>query len=290
MENLLEHQKESEKLLRQKNNMANLITGISLYAHAESIAKTMHELAQWSRTHPNSRKYHKNLIKLPPVFLLESDKNGSGLNNLIAMIKTIGEYEDGDENGVFPKLADLPSLYNQNGGLPILSEKDLRKIHNWVQQVGFGIRAAVMEQEGRKPLFDDWSKLTIPERVFRRLYAHNERRSFITCSPSNRNEYKPLRYADGKMKLKWIEQEYEQRKYKKIFKYGAAPTAQEWESYGLSGQLVRKSKNQLKEEINVLLKLAEKHDAAGEYRQADEISHRINKMNADLATLENKNQ
>ena len=162
MENLLEHQKESEKLLRQKNNMANLITGISLYAHAESIAKTMHELAQWSRTHPNSKKYHKNLIKLPPVFLLESDKNGSGLNNLIAMIKTIGEYEDGDENGVFPKLADLPSLYNQNGGLPILSEKDLRKIHNWVQQVGFGIRAAVMEQEGRKPLFDDWSKLTIP--------------------------------------------------------------------------------------------------------------------------------
>ena len=56
MTNLLEHQKESEKLLQKKSNMANLINGISLYAHAESIAKTMHELAQWSRTHPNARK------------------------------------------------------------------------------------------------------------------------------------------------------------------------------------------------------------------------------------------
>lgn len=269
--------------------MTNLITGISLYAHAESIAKTMHELTHWSRTHPNSKKYHKNLIKLPPVFLLDSEKNGNGFKNLVAMIKTISEYEDGDENGVFPKLNDLPSLYNKNGGYPLLSKKDLRKIHNWVQQIGFGIRAAIMEQEENKPLFDDWSKLTVPERVFRRLYAHGERRSFITCSPLNKNEYKPLRYADDEVKLRWIAQEYEQRKHKKTLKYGAIPTKQEWESYGLSGQVVKKSKNQLKQEIAVLLKIAEKHDISGEYKQADEISRRINKMNADLATLENKN-
>jgi hypothetical protein len=265
------------------------MSGISLNLHAESIANTMHELAQWSQSHPNSKKYNKNLIKLPPVFLLESKKNGNGLNNLIAMIKTIAEYEEGNEDGVCPKLIDLPYIYNKNGGQPSLGDKDLRKIHNWVQQVSFGIRAAILEQEEKSPLFKDWESISVSERVFRRLYAHNDRRSFITCSAENKNEYKPLKYADDEAKIKWIEQECLQRKQKRLSKYGAQPTPQEWKIYGLSGQPIKKTKNQLKQEISILLKLAEKHDSVGQFKQADEITCRINKMNNDLTTLENKN-
>lgn len=270
--------------------MPYLIPGISLSNHAESIAETMHELAQWSKSHSNSKKFNRNLIKLPPVFLLNSEVYGNGLHNLVAMIKTIGEYEDGNENGCFPKLAELPAIYNKYGGKPELTNKDLRKIHNWVQQVGFGIRAAIMEQEEKKPMFEDWSKLSVAERVYRRLYMHNDRRSFVTCSPNNKNEYKPLRYADDNVKLKWIEQEYVQKKNKKTtIRYGAQPTPQEWKDYGLSGQPVTIVRNQIKQQISVLLNLAKKHDLAGEYEQADIITRRINKMNADLAALENIN-
>jgi hypothetical protein len=269
--------------------MTKMINGVPLQAHAESIAKTMHELAQWSKAHPNSRKYHRNLIKLPPVFLLNNDSHGDGLQNLIAIIKTIGDYEDGDINGNYPKLADLPDIYNAYSGKPVLSNKDLRKIHNWVQQVSFGIRAAIMEQEEQKPLFADWDKFTTPERVFRRLYLHNHRRSFITCSPTNKNEYKPLRYADETIKMKLIEQEYEQRRNKKSStKYGAKLTNQEWQQYGLSGQPVRHMRKEIEEKISVLLTLAEKHDIDGEYEQADGITQRINNMNAELATLESR--
>jgi len=266
--------------------MASMTAEVYLSAQAEEIAKIMHELAQWSKSHPNSRRYTKNLIKLPPVFLSNSEKHGNGLDNLVAMIKTIGEYEDGDANGCQPRLADLPALYNKHGGSPELSEKDLRKIHNWVQQVGFGIRAAIMEQEERSPLFDDWRKLSVPERVYRRLYAHNDKRAFVTCSPRNKNEYKPLRYADRDVKLSWIEQEYEQKKTKRMSaKYGAKPTAQEWKDYGLSGQPIRQMRRQIEEKVSELLCMAQKHDNNGEYEQADAITSRINKMNADLATM-----
>lgn len=268
--------------------MTNLIAD-SLSAHAESIAKTMHELAQWSKTHPNSRKYNRGLIKLPPVFLQNSDKHGDGFTNLVAMIKTIGVYEDGDENGNYPTLSELPSLYNKFGGLPYLEDKDFRKLHNWVRQVGFGIRAAIMEQEDKKPLFNDWVNFTVPERVYQRLYRHNERRSFITCSQHNPNEYKPLRYADEQVKMKWIEQEYQQRKSrKKNEKYGAKLTEQEWREYGLSGQQGKQIRKQLENGIQHLLELAEKYDNSGRYEQADAITHRINKMNADLVALDVK--
>lgn len=269
--------------------MGKLIEGISLEMHAEAIAKTMHEIAHWPKSHVNSKKFNKNLIKLPPVFLLNDEKNGDGLQNLVAMIKTISEYEDGCTDGSYPKLSDLPKLYNKNGGMPNLTSKDLRKIHNWVQQVGFGIRAAIIEQEDKKPLFADWEKIPLAERVYRRLYLHNTRRSFITCSPHNKNEYKPLRYADDHTKLKWINQECEQRKSKHMCtRYGASPSSQEWRDYGLLGQPIHHMKKQIKQKIAVLLSAAEKHDIAGEYEQADIISRRINKMNADLATLENK--
>jgi len=263
----------------------------SLSAHANELAKIMHEISHWSKTHPNAKKYSRALIKLPPVFLTSSNKHGNGLNNLVAIIKTICAYEEGLDNGEYPRLVDLPAIYNGYGGLPALTEKDYRKVHNWVQQVVFGIRVACTRTQNAQPLFNDWNSLPVPERVFRRLYAYNPKRPFITCSMDNKNNYKPLKYADDAVKRKWIEQEYVQKKNKKMHaSYGAKPTYQEWRDYGLSGQVGRQVKNQIQKQIGELLILAEEYDKAGEYEKAESITSKIHKMNQDLATLNSQEQ
>jgi hypothetical protein len=148
-----------------------------------------------------------------------------------------------------------------------------------------------MEQEERHPLFNDWASLPVPQRVFRRLYAYNTRRPFITYSIDNKNNYKPLKYAEDSVKIKWIEQEYYQKKNKKMHvSYGAKPTYQEWRDYGLSGQVGRHVKNQIQKQIGELLILAEEYDKVGEYDKAESIANKIHKMNEDLATLNSQEQ
>ena len=109
------------------------------------------------------------LFKLPPVFSnTNHDKYGNGKKNLVAMIKTISEYN----NNKSLTLNDLPSIYNINGGLPDLTIKDMRKVHNWTNQVEFGLRAAMIYLEHNRSHgnFD-----YVPDKVFKTLYANNRR-------------------------------------------------------------------------------------------------------------------
>ena len=239
----------------------------SVFDNAERLAETMYELAQWSKTHPNAQRYTANIIKLPPTLMAHK-------KNLVAMIKTLAEYEEGMSDGGFPKLADLPQRYNKNGGGPKLSSKDLRRVHNWLQQVAFGIRAAVIENE-QCSMSRTASSTSIAENVLEKLYLNCERRAFVTYSPDNRYELKPLRHASNDAKRQWIEQEIDQKAQAQS--YGARPNPLQWELYGLKGH-AKSANAEIAAEIESLIRIAQEFDKSGRYEEADEIDVRLVQM------------
>jgi len=247
----------------------------------ERLADTMHEIAQWSRSHPNYKKFSRGFVKLPPVFLVDDEKHGSGRENLIAMLRVLADYEEGAEDGNYPRLQELPERYNEYGGKPLLTGRDMRRVHNWIQQLSFGVRAAVLEDE----IKGGNTGSSIAERVYGRLYEDCHRRSFVTYAPDNKYEYKPLKNADREAKLRWIAQEVEQRRSMRrgrVAAYGARPTEQEWERFGLMGQPVRTACTQLQADLDELVKLASTLDNLGRYSEADEIDEKISRISAEL--------
>ena len=206
---------------------------------AERLATSIYEVAQWGKTHPNNRRYASHsagLIKLPPVFQsVAGSKYGDGLHNLVAMIRTLSDYDEEGARTRRPTLAELPARYNAYGGLPKMTGREIRKVHNWMLQVNFALRAAVLQQEEAAPT-SGMERLSVAQRVFYRLYSGvNCRRAFVTHAPDNRYELKPLRYASEEAILAWIEQECVQ-KHLSGGVYGARPTSGEWDAYGLRGQ------------------------------------------------------
>jgi len=250
----------------------------SIAKNAEALADKMHELAVWSKAHPNSSKFKRGIFKLPPVF--SSDKHGDPRKNLIAMIKTLADYEESD---AAPKLAELPSRYNQYGGGPELNEKDLRKIHNWLQQVGFGIRAAMLINEMENPT-ESMSHLDVPERVFHMLFANHPRRTFVTYASDNKYELRPLRYADSKAKLRWLKEEFAQLNNKRVITaggFGVRPTQQEWDTFGLRGQ-TKTALASVNSQIDNLVGQAKALDFEGKFTEADILDFKLNQLSKNL--------
>lgn len=254
----------------------------SLLKNAESLANAMHELAVWSKSHPNAQRYQKSLLKLPPVFT--SDKHGDAKKNLIAMIKTLADYEESEESLT---LAELPKRYNEYGGKPGLEERDLRKVHNWAQQVSFGIRAAMLSKEIENPT-EGMEQQHPAERVYQLLYADCPRRAFVTYASDNRYELKPLRYADESAKRRWLKQEYAQLVEGRTVTagtFGARPTQQEWDVFGLRGQM-RTVFSSVSSQIEELIKKAEILDSAGRYSEADGLDLRLKQLSRSLEGFE----
>lgn len=256
-----------------------------LQERAERLASVIHEIAQWSKSHPNARRYASGYLKLPPVFA--GGKHGHDKHNLTAMIKTLGDYEDGRPDGTFPTLAELPAIYNGYGGAPHLTERDMRKVHNWMQQVSFGVRAAMLKMEEREPS-DLGVEMNVPDRVHALLYASNPRRAFVTFSPDNRYELKPLRYADDEAKRRWLREEYAQMRGGRMVTasaYGARPSQAEWDLYGLRGQM-RTVFASMREQIGDLIRRAAQLDGSGDYDEADDMDARLLALSANLENFE----
>ena len=232
---------------------------------AEALAEIIQEIAQWPKNHPNAKRYAMDLVKIPPVFLVDNEKHGCGRSNLVAMIETLSDYEESDDL----KLSDLPARYNANGGGPTLSMRDMRKTHNWLQQVSFAIRAAAMEQEMRK----DANDADIAERVFRRLYANRPRRAFVALAPDSRYGMKPLRYASDNAKRQWIRQERQQRA-ENARNYGARPTSEEWSAFGLRGRTRTLASTRIARVREFQIE-ASRLDEIGEHIAADEADFRL---------------
>jgi hypothetical protein len=254
----------------------------SISQNAQMLADAMHEIAVWSKTHPNAQRFAKNLLKLPPVFT--SDKYGDPKGNLIAMIKTLSDYEESDESLT---LSDLPKRYNEYGGTPNLEEKDLRKVHNWAQQVSFGIRAAMLDKEISNPTNGTESD-DPAERIYQLLYANCPKRAFVTYASDNRYELKPLRYADDAAKKRWIKQEYTQLTENKIVTagaFGARPSQQEWDAFGLRGQ-IRTAFSSVSAQIEELVKKAEVLDSSGKFSEADNLDLRLKHLSISLEGFE----
>ena len=248
---------------------------------AVRLAETMYELNQWSKSHPLSNRYahSRGLIKLPPVFL--GRKDSDAWVNLVTMIKVAAEYEEGLPNGDSLTLAELPGRFNVHGGMQKLASKDVRKVHNWIQQLSFAMRAAAIEIA----LHTSTTREEAQEKVYRELYAASKR-AFVTHSPDNRHEYKPLRYASESAKKRWIGDEITQRETACCTPYGAKPTPQEWASYALSGQSPRAVIAAITSQIAGLVREAQELDGKGRLTEADVVALRIKALGQNLDDLE----
>ena len=221
------------------------------------------------------------LLKLPPVFTGGGNgKYGDPKRNLIAMIRTLSEYESGKAE----RLSDLPSLYNSHGGMPEMGVESLRRVHNWSQQVAFAVRAAAIEQERRGGV----SREIGTRRVYDRLFGPDPVRrktAFVAFSPDSSYQLRPLRYATRDAIQRWISQEWDQRQAGITGnEYGASLTAQEWESFGLKGQS-RPLSASVHQELARLVTAAQDEDAAGRFSQADLIDRQITAIEKSIEKL-----
>jgi hypothetical protein len=188
---------------------------------------------------------------LPPVFTaINHSKYGNGYANLVAIIKCSSDYEDIESN---LKLNDIVDRYNYYGGLPKLSEHDLRKIHNWLQLINYALRAAVLEQTEKTGLYNDNK---IVEMTISKLFNPDiTRRSFVAHAPDSKYEIKPLKYADIKTITKWI-------------------TAESKTAY-----------SSLVKDIQELVIKARTFDESGDHKQADLIYEKLVNMQQNLEQL-----
>jgi hypothetical protein len=246
---------------------------MSLHGEAEALAEIILQLA---------RKAPKNKIKflkLPPVFTaINHSKYGNGFANLVAIIKCSSDYEDIESN---LKLNDIVDRYNYYGGLPKLSEQDLRKVHNWLQLINFALRAAVLEQTEKTGLYNE-SKIV--ELTINKLFNSDiTKRSFVAHAPDSKYEIKPLKYADTKTITKWLANELNDKNNGK-FPYGYEPSSREWQLYGLRGQS-KTAYSSLVKDIQELVIKARSFDESGDHKQADMIYEKLVNMQKSLEQI-----
>lgn len=248
----------------------------TLHAQAKEIAKVMHRIAAWSNDYPELKKKSANLIKLPPVFL--GGNNGSpsdGRKNLEAMIKVLADYQ---LSGL--TLNELPQRYASYGGTVKGDEIGTRRIHNWMHQVAFGIRAAMIEMN------DDEGDEAI--RVASNVAEVLEQSPLVFVAREG-NEYRPLRYASRDAKERWLcEEVVQQRLGTNYNSYGAQITDDEWCQNGV-GMQYRVAHSSLKSSIEKLVRQAQKLDQLGQYTEADTIDEALSKIQRGSNVLDTFN-
>lgn len=222
-----------------------------LKQNAVALANTIYSICIWNKKNTRQASVSKNLIKVPPIFLYPED----GKRTLVALIHTIDDY-----NNKSLTLKELPSHFNKYCGKTIIGNNDLRKIHNWIQQINFGLRAATILYEINKN--PNSTKLAIASSVHKNL-CWEDGFSYVI---REENEYKPLKYASRPVILKWLEEEVNQITNNQVF--GAQPSDEEKELYG-----VRKHNDNIygeaEENVHQLLKEAKAKDVQGDYTMAD---------------------
>jgi hypothetical protein len=209
-------------------------------------------------------KVNGRIVKLPPSLSREAQ----GRNNLVAVIKLLADYESGDKD----TLNGLTQRFAEYGGRPILAEDQFRKLHNWLRQVSYAIRMAIVDSEYRRAVRNGGDLKLASKRVHDLLYS-DPKRVFVATPVDSPHQYKPLRYATTKNKLRWIEQEMYQREMiaqGKPVRLGARLSDEEWAASGMSGQYEH-TMLPIQKRIEELIRTAEKLDSEGRYHQADEV-------------------
>lgn len=162
----------------------------------------------------------------------------------------------------------------------------MRRVHNWSQQVAFALRAASIEQEMRAQSDKDTGVKAVYEKLYG-LSSPYRKLAFVAYSSDSPYQIRPLRYATKEAILRWIGQEWDQRvKNKTGMEYGAQPSREEWESFGLKGQN-KSIASSINSELMRLTLAAKKEDMLGNYQKADLIDHQIQAFHSVLEKWEN---
>lgn len=231
----------------------------------------MHKMAVWSNEYPDMKKVSAGTIKLPPIFLGgASGDPKEGLRNLEAMVKTMLDYSEGKEE---LKLADLPTRYAQYGGT-VKNNEDigLRRIHNWLHQVAFGVRAALLQREMKRYGGDSRKAVEATANI---MLSEDAPLVFVA---KNDNEYRPLRYASRENCVRWLADEARQIKSGTAASdYGARVTDEEWVQNGV-GMQFRSAHSDLKRGLSEMVEEARNMDAQGRFAEADAIDEALSRM------------
>jgi hypothetical protein len=235
-------------------------------------------MAVLSNEYPQMKKASTGTIKLPPVFLGgASGDPREGLRNLEAMVKTMVDYFEGADE---LKLADLPARYAQYGGT-VKNNDDigLRRIHNWLHQVAFGVRAALLRREMERHGGDARRAVEATADV---MLSEGTPLVFVA---KNENEYRPLRYASRENCVRWLADEAKQmRTGANAAGYGAKVTDEEWVQNGV-GMQFRSAHSDLKRGLGEMVEEAKKMDAHGRYAEADAIDEALSRMLHSIGSL-----
>ncbi|MBS1722383.1 MAG: hypothetical protein JSS66_05190 [Armatimonadetes bacterium] len=236
-----------------------------LHQAAEELASAMHRIAAWSNDYPELRHASKGLVKLPPVFLGGTNGDPSeGKQNLVAMVKTLADYQT---EGL--TLNELPERYASYGGKVKGDEIGTRRIHNWMHQVAFAVRAAMIDLQ--EP---DQAPREVAAKVLHML----DDASLVFVAKAN-NEYRPLRYASQDTKKRWLHDEVMQnKKGVEHGAYGARITDDEWCQHGV-GMQYRVAHATLKHSIEQLVQQANALDQSGRFSDADAIDTALGRIN-----------
>lgn len=238
----------------------------------------MHKMAVWSNEFPRMKQASSGTIKLPPVFLGGSGSDPKeGLKNLEAMVKTMLDYCEGKEE---LKLADLSARYAQYGGT-VKNNEDigLRRIHNWLHQVAFGVRAALLKSQMERHGGDTRRAV---EATASLMLTEDAPIVFVA---KNENEYRPLRYASRENCVRWLVDEARQIKSGVgASGYGARVTDEEWVQNGV-GMQFRSAHTELKRGLNDMVEEAKNLDQQGRFAEADALDETLSRMMQSIGGL-----
>ena len=243
-----------------------------LHLQAKELAAAMHRIAAWSNHYADKRRNSPCLIKLPPIFLGGVSGNPKeGQKNLEAMVKTLADYQS---DGL--TLNELPTRYASYGGHVKGDEIGIRRIHNWMHQVAFGIRAAMV---------DMCDAQNTQSAVVTSVLDGLDNAPLVFVARSG-NEYRPLRYASKATKERWIRDEVKQRRAGVNYNnYGAQITDDEWCQNGV-GMQYRVAHSSLKDSIDKLVAQAHILDNCGKYDEAETIDEALCRMERGAHTLD----
>lgn len=197
------------------------------------LADTIHKITIFPKS--NQKVSSIGLVKLPPMF--------NNKESLSALLNTAFDYYSKNLT-----LKSLPGIFNKYAKKEVLLPNDIRKVHNWINQVAFCTRAAC--------IYDNLDNTS--NEVLEIMNKYN-----IPYILKENNEYKPIKYASSTIVKKWIDNEFNQIKNKENFGYNLSKS--EKELYGI----YQNDNNNTIKSIYSMIKNAKNFDLDGNYKQAE---------------------
>lgn len=209
------------------------------------------------------QKHHssKARCKLPPAFTASAKNPEQAKLNLVVILQLWHQYECSKHK---LNLKDMPALYNEMGGLPKIKAHQFRTFHNWLLQVHFVLRAALIHYI----MNIGYSPEAAAQWVYNTLYENLAKHYVAKID----NAYRPMKYATYEFVLQWIYEECLQQQKKQ--KHGAYISQKSLELYACNGK-IKHANDKMRTKIANMTQLAYDLDKNGMGKEADKVDQKL---------------